>query len=59
MQTRDLFAKCVGKTFTIVGIDYVTGLPHPLFQLDVGEINGEEPYLETIWIEPEFVEPVD
>ncbi len=58
LQTRELFRLCVGKVFTIVDVDQVAGFGRPLIQLDVGEVLGREPSLETIWIEPVFVEPV-
>ena len=53
LQTRTLFEKCLGKTFTIVGLETVEGLPYQLVQLDVGHVFGKAPYLETIWVEPE------
>jgi hypothetical protein len=56
MQTRALFEQCVGRTFSIASIKEVEGLPYPLIQLDVGEVNGHAPYLETIWIEPQYLE---
>ena len=57
MKTRSLFQKCVGETFIVAGIDKPEGVPHKLLRLDVGHMLGEEPFLHTIWIEEEFVEP--
>lgn len=56
LPTRTLFEKCLGETFTIAGLETVEGLPFDLVQLDVGHINGKAPYLETIWVEPEYLE---
>jgi hypothetical protein len=57
MQTRTLFEKCLGQTFTIAGFKTVEGLPYELVQLDVGHILGKASYLETIWVEPEYLKP--
>jgi hypothetical protein len=46
MGTRELFAKCLGRTFAIVGFD------NGLVELQVGEVLGEPPYMHSIWIEP-------
>ena len=56
--TRELFEKCLGHTFTISGLDVVEGLAEELVRLDVGHIVGREPYLETIWVEPENLQPI-
>jgi hypothetical protein len=57
LQTRTLFEKCLGKIFAVAGLETVEGLPYQLVQLDVGDILGEASYLETIWVEPEYLEP--
>ena len=55
LQTRQLFEKCMGQTFTIAGLETVDGLPYAMVRLDVGQVLGKAPYLETIWIEPEYL----
>lgn len=50
--TRSLLASCIGRTFSIVGFQ------GHLLELEVGEILGKEPYMDSIWIEPEHVEVV-
>jgi len=49
LETRSLFEKCIGRTFPIVGFQ------DHLLELEVGEVLGEEPYMHSIWIEPEHV----
>ena len=56
LKTRALFEKCVGETFTVAGLETVEGLPYQLVQLDVGHILGRTSYLETIWVEPEYLQ---
>ncbi len=56
LQTRRLFEKCVGQTFTIAGLKAVEGLPYQLVQLDVGHIIEKASYLESIWVEPEYLQ---
>lgn len=56
LQTRTLFEKCLGKTFPIVALETVDGLPYPLVRLDVGHILGEPTYNQTIWVEPEYLQ---
>jgi hypothetical protein len=56
LQTRQLFEKCMGQTFTIAGLETVDGLPYAMVRLDVGQVLGKAPYLETIWIEPEYLQ---
>jgi hypothetical protein len=56
LQTRQLFEKCMGQAFTIAGLETVDGLPYPMVQLDVGHVLGKAPYLETIWVEPEYLQ---
>jgi hypothetical protein len=55
LRTRTLFEKCLGRTFTVAGLQTVEGLPHRLVQLEVGHILGQDPYLQTIWVEPEYL----
>jgi hypothetical protein len=56
LRTRALFEKCLGKTFTVAGLETVDGLPYQLVQLDVGHVLGKTPSLETIWVEPEYLQ---
>lgn len=51
MKTKSLFEACLGRSFPIAGFE------GGLVALDVGEINGEESYMTTIYIEPAFLEP--
>ena len=46
MGTRELFAKCLGRTFAIVGFE------NGLVELEVGEVLGEPSFMHSIWIEP-------
>ena len=56
LQTRALFEKCLGETFAVAGLETVEGLPYQLVQLDVGQMLGRDPYLVTIWVEPEYLQ---
>ena len=55
-NTLTLFRNCLGKIFTVQGFQSVEGLPYPLIQLDVGDIVGVENYMESIYVEPEYLE---
>jgi hypothetical protein len=59
MPTRTLFEKCLGKSFVVEAVESVEGLPFPLAKLDVGHIIGEESWKHTIWVEPEYLQPLD
>jgi hypothetical protein len=52
LKTRSLFELCVGRVFPIVGVQ------GNLLELEVGETLGKKPYMDSIWIEPEYVELV-
>jgi hypothetical protein len=56
LQTRKLFEKCLGKTFTVNGLESVEGLSYQLVRLDVGHTVDKGSYLETIWVEPEYLQ---
>ena len=56
LQTRTLFEKCLGRIFTVAGLETVEGLPYQLVQLNVGHVLGEAPSLEKIWVEPEYLQ---
>ena len=52
MGTRTLFDLCLDRIFPIVGFQ------GELIELEVGKVVGKKPFMETIWIEPQFVELV-
>ncbi len=52
---RNLFEKCEGKTFKSLDLKRVEGLPCQLAQIDVGYVLGKSPFLETIWVEPQYL----
>ena len=58
LNTRTLFEQCVGKIFEIGGLETVEGLPFELLRLDVGQVIGQAAYMQTIWVEPQYVERV-
>jgi hypothetical protein len=53
MGTRELFAKCLGRTFAIVSFE------NGLVELEVGEVLGEPSFMHSIWIEPCHLAPSD
>jgi hypothetical protein len=57
LQTRTLFEKCLGKTFQIEDLKRVEGLPTILVQLDVGHVLGKKSCMDSIWVEPQYLEP--
>jgi len=56
LQTRSLFEKCLGKSFRIVDLETVEGLSYKLVKVNVGHMLGESDYLDSIWVEPEYLE---
>jgi len=56
MQTQTLFEKCLGQSFVVVEVESIEGVPYPLAKPDVGHMFGEEPWMHTIWVEPEYVQ---
>jgi hypothetical protein len=50
MGTQALFEACVGRIFSVDGID-----ENGLLELHVGEVVGEESYMQSIWIEADCV----
>jgi hypothetical protein len=56
LQTRSLFEKCLGKSFRIIDLETVEGLPYQLIKLNVGQVLGKSDYLDSIWVEPEYLE---
>jgi hypothetical protein len=59
LQTRTLFENCLGKVFRIEELEHPEGIDGPLARLGVGHILGKKPYLDTIWVESEYLEIVD
>ena len=56
LQTRTLFEKCLGQSFVVVEMESIEGLPYPLAKLDVGHILGKESFMQTIWVEPKYLQ---
>jgi hypothetical protein len=54
LKTRFLFELCIGRVFPIVGFNDLGWL-----ELEVGEVWGKDRYMDSIWIEPEFVELIE
>jgi hypothetical protein len=52
LKTKTVFRRCLGKVFPIVGFQ------KKWVELEVGEVVGKASCMETIWIEPEYVELV-
>jgi hypothetical protein len=50
LNTPELFAKCLGRSFD------VAGRSGELLELAVGEVLGVAPYLHSIWIEEQYTE---
>ena len=53
-KTRSTLEHCIGRVFPIMGFN-----EYGMIQIDVGEIVGKPSYMESIWIEPECMEPVE
>jgi hypothetical protein len=52
LKTRSTLERCIGHIFPIMGFNN-----EGMIQIDVGEVLGKASYLESIWIEPDCVEP--
>ncbi len=52
-KTRSTLERCVGRIFPIMGFQ------EGFIQIDVGELSGRHACMESIWIEPNCVEPVE
>ena len=50
LDTPALFAKCVGKTFSVIGSN------GDWLELAVGEVLGVAPFMHSIWIEPQYTD---
>jgi hypothetical protein len=53
IKTRLLFEAGVGMIFPVAGFN------GHLLELEVGEVRGQLPCIDSIWIEPEFVELIE
>ena len=51
--TRSTLERCVGRVFPIVSFNDLR-----MIELEIGELLGKPSYMESIWIEPDCVEPV-
>jgi hypothetical protein len=49
-KRKTVFTKCLGEIFT------VEGFQHDWIELNVGRALRRPSYMETIWIEPKYVE---
>jgi hypothetical protein len=52
---RELFEKCLGKSFVIDAIEWFEGVPFPLARIDVGHVIGKEFWEDTIWVEEQYL----
>jgi hypothetical protein len=50
LPTKRIFDLCLGRIFPIAGFQ------GHLLELEVGHVVGEPAYVQSIWIEPEFIE---
>jgi hypothetical protein len=55
LQTCALFERCLGESFPVIGLKSVEGLPFDLVELHVGQVLGKPAYMDSIWVEPEYV----
>ena len=53
LPTSSLFKACLGRTFVVAEID------RGIIALDVGEVLGQPPWQQTIYVKPESLESVD
>ena len=54
MGTNGLFQRCLGRVFPVVGFN-----EYGYVELEVGQVNGRPPYMESIWVEPQCLMVVD
>ncbi len=50
LRTKTVFGRCVGRVFPVVGVNDLG-----YAELEVGEVNGLAPHMETIWVEPKYL----
>jgi hypothetical protein len=53
MDEAEELELCLGRVFPIIQID-----EYGLLMLEIGEVTGQQAFLEIVWIKPEYVEPV-
>lgn len=49
-NTIDLFTRCLGRSFPVVGVD------QGFVELEVGHVLGEAPVMHSIFVEPDCLE---
>ncbi|NNJ74014.1 MAG: hypothetical protein HKP56_02540 [Anderseniella sp.] len=54
LDTNSLFQRCLGRVFPVVGFNALGYV-----ELEVGEVNGHPPYMDSNWIEPKCLVVVD
>ena len=47
LDTNSLFRRCLGRVFPVAGFNELG-----YAELEVGEVNGQPPCMESIWVEP-------
>jgi hypothetical protein len=47
LGTNSLFQRCLGRVFPVVGINELGWA-----ELEVGKVNGQPAYMDSIWVEP-------
>jgi hypothetical protein len=55
LRSRELFEKCLGKAFVISALKHPGASEYPLMQLDVGQVSAKPAYMDTIWVEPQYL----
>lgn len=54
LNTNGLLRRCLSRVFPVVGFN-----EHGRAELEVGEVNGQQPYMESIWVESQCLVVVD
>jgi len=57
--TQHLFRRCLGRTFSVVGFLTPEGLPGRLVELHVGRVLKQPAWKHSIWVEEEYLQPVE
>jgi hypothetical protein len=57
IRTADVFRRCLGRIFPVMNV--VDAEDRELLELEVGEVCGEEAYMQAIWRDPEFAELIE
>ncbi|MGB5215395.1 MAG: hypothetical protein WBN88_17325 [Anderseniella sp.] len=50
LDTNSLFQRCLGRVFPVAGFNALGYV-----ELEVGEVNGQPPSMESIWVEPRYL----